>query len=72
MQAFLKNHERLSSRIRAGKRVSRKIFKRHVDRIPDVVLMGKKAICATEPNKRACDTIDQLIADALLCWACRE
>ena len=72
VQAFLKNHERLSSRIRAGKRVSRKIFKRHVDRIPDVVLMGKKAICATEPNKRACDTIDQLIADALLCWACRE
>ena len=72
VQTFLKNHERLSTRIRAGKRVSRKLFKRHVDRIPDVVLMGKKAICATGPSKPACDAIDQLIADALLYWACPE
>ena len=72
VQAFLKNHERLSTRIRGGKKVSRKLFKRHVDRIPDVVLMGTKAIFATEPSKPACDAIDQLIADALLYWACPE
>ena len=72
VQTFLKNHERLSSRIRAGKRVSRKLFKRHVDRIPEVVLMGKKTFCGTEPINWACDVIDQLIADALLCWACRD
>ena len=72
VQAFLKNHERLSARVRAGKRVSRKLFKRHVDRIPDVVLMGKKAIYPTEPSKTACDALDQLIADALLCWAYPE
>ena len=72
MQAFLKNHERLAARIRGGKRVSRKVFKRHVERIPAVVLMDKKASCGTEPSTRACDAIDQLIADALMCWACRE
>ena len=72
VQAFFQVHERLAARIRAGKRVSRKVFKRHVERIPAVVLMDKEASCGTEPSTRACDAIDQLIADALMCWACRE
>jgi hypothetical protein len=72
VQAFLHVHERLAARIRAGKRVSRKVFKRHVERIPAVVLMDKKATCGTEPSKLACDVIDEWIADALLCWAYRE
>ena len=72
MQTFLQVHERLAARIRAGKRVSRKVFKRHVERIPAVVLMDKKASCGPEPSKLACDAIDEWIADALLCWAYRE
>ena len=72
VQAFLLVHQRLSSRIRAGKRVSRKIFKRHVERIPDVVLMGKTATFGTEPNKSACHAIDEMIAEALLYWAYHE
>jgi hypothetical protein len=73
VQIFLQNHEHLSSRIRAGKGVSRKGFKRHLDRIPAVVLMGKRMVCCgAEPSERACDLIDQLIADALSCYALRE
>ena len=72
VQTFLKTHKRLSARIRGGKRVPRKVFKRHVERIPAVVLMDKKASCGPEPSKLACDAIDEWIADALLCWAYRE
>ena len=73
VQAFLEDHEQLSSRIRAGKRVSQKEFQRHLDRIPAVVLKGKRMVCCgAVPSERACDLIDQLIADALSCWALRE